>query len=220
MESVLLGVGVGLFAGLIPGAYSTLVATTALERGIREGMKVSFVPVVTETLVMLAAVFVLSRLPEDALRWIGVVGGLLLLFMGWKLFRDAAEADTAGTGDAPQDGHLLRVVAFGMLAPGAWAFWFFVGAPLLLNRWHVGPSHGLAFFGSFMLCFVGSMAALAWAVGSGRRHLGTRWYRRALKAASGLLAVIGGLLIWQSWAGNFAEMVRAPEQVEERLEEG
>lgn len=75
MESSLLGIAVGLFAGLIPGAFSTVVASTARERVRREGMKVALTPVGTETLVMLAAGFVLSRLPEQMLRWIGLLGG-------------------------------------------------------------------------------------------------------------------------------------------------
>jgi threonine/homoserine/homoserine lactone efflux protein len=219
MESILLGIVVGLFAGLIPGAFSTVVATTALERGLREGMKVSLIPVGTETFVMLVAVFVLSRLPGEALRWIGLLGGLLLLFMAWKVFRDAHRTSSLVDDVSGHGRHLLRVALFGLLAPGAWAFWFFIGAPLLLNRWHIGPLHGLAFLGSFMVCFIGSMLALAWAVASGRRYLSTAWHRRTLKGAGALLVGVGAVLIWQSWTGNFTAMVQAPEAVEERIEE-
>lgn len=213
MESILLGVAVGLFAGLIPGAFSTVVASTALERGMREGMKVSLLPVVTETLVMLAAVFVLSSLPEQVLRWIGLLGGLLLLFMAWKMFQTANRADPLATERGHHRGHLLRVALFGVLAPGAWGFWFFFGAPLLLNRWSVGPGHGLAYYGSFMVCFVGSLMALAWVVGSGRGFLNPTWYRRTVRAAGGLLVVVGVVLIWQSWTGNYTEMIQTPEEL-------
>lgn len=221
METLLLGLGVGLFAGLIPGAYSTVVATITLERGRGEGFKVSIIPALTETLVMLVAVLVLARLPEATLRWIGITGGLLLLFMAWRVFRDARKQ--SGDPDAPVEeltegegwGHLLRVTAFGLLAPGAWAFWFLLGAPLVLNRWGVGPLHAVLFHATFLLAFVGALLALAWGVGSGRRFLNARWHRRILKGASGLLVVVGGVLIWQSWAGNFTDMVRAPEFVEE-----
>ncbi|MEX2530002.1 MAG: LysE family transporter [Gemmatimonadota bacterium] len=218
MESILLGIGVGLFAGLIPGAFSTVVATTALERGLREGIKVSFIPVGTETFVMLAAVFILSRLPGEALRWIGILGGLLLLFMAWKMLRDAHRTSSLVDKDPGHGRHLLRVALFGVLAPGPWAFWFFIGAPLLLNRWHVSPLNGLAFLGSFMVCFIGSMVALAWAVDSGRRYLSATWHRRTLKGAGGLLVAVGAVLIWQSWTGNFADMVKAPDGIEERIE--
>jgi threonine/homoserine/homoserine lactone efflux protein len=218
MESLLLGVGVGLVAGLIPGAFSTVVATTTLQRGFRPGMKVALIPLVTETLVMLVAVFVLTRLPDGALRWIGVAGGVLLLFMSWKVLRDARERETLVDQHRSHRGHFLGVALFGVLSPGPWAFWFFVGAPLLLNRWQAGPGHGLVFLGAFMTCFIGSMLLLAWGVASGRRHLSLTWYRRTLKGAAGLLLVVGLLLIWQSWVGNFAEMVSPSERIEERIE--
>jgi threonine/homoserine/homoserine lactone efflux protein len=218
MESLLLGMSLGLVAGLIPGAFSTVVATTALERGMGPGLKVAAIPLVTEIPVMLAAVFVLSRLPVGALRWIGIAGGVLLIVMAWKVFRDVRNHDPLTANRRSHGGHFLRVALFGLLAPGAWAFWFFVGAPLLLNRWHVGPAHGLAFLAGFMVCFIGAMLALAWAAASGRRYLSVDWYRRTMKAAGGLLIVVGIVLIWQSWVGNFTEMVVAPGEVERRID--
>lgn len=218
MESLLLGMTVGLFAGFIPGAFSTVVATTALERGLGPGLKVAVIPVVTETVVMLVAVLVLSQLPVGVFRWIGITGGVLLLLMAWKMVRDAEGADPFGAEIRSHRGHFLRVALFGVLAPGPWAFWFIVGGPLLLNRWHVGPLHGLGFLGAFMICFIGAMLLLAWGTATGRRFLNVAWYRRALKGAGGLLVVVGLVLIWQSWVGNFTEMVTAPDEIERRLE--
>lgn len=111
--------------------------------------------------------------------------------------------------------HLLRVTAFGILAPGAWAFWFLVGAPLILNPWGVGPLHTIGFYLAFLAAFTGATAGLAWALASGRKHVTERWHRRVLKGASGLLVVVGGVLIWPSWMGNFTEMVRTQEALEE-----
>jgi len=218
MESLILGITLGLFAGLIPGAFSTVVATTALERGMRPGLKVALIPLATEIPVMLAAVFVLSRLPEGAFRWIGVGGGTLLAFMGWKVFRDAQERQSIINGGQAHRGHFLRVAIFGLSSPGPWAFWFFVGAPLLLNRWRVGPPQGITFLSAFMVTFIGVMLALAWAVAASRSRLSLTWYRRILRGAGGLLVLAGGVLIWQSWVGNFTQMVSAPSAIEERIE--
>jgi threonine/homoserine/homoserine lactone efflux protein len=219
MESLLLGIVVGFFAGVIPGAFSTVVATTALERGMGPGLKVALIPVATETVVMLFAVFVLTQLPDATLRWIGIVGGGLLLFIAWKMYRDADQRGTLEPTSQGHGGHFMRVALFGVLSPGPWAFWFFVGAPLLISRWHVGPVHGLGFLAAFMVCFIGVMLVLAWGVASGRRHLSFTWYRRALKCAGALLFVVGLLLIWQSWVGNFTEMVRGSEELERHFNE-
>jgi threonine/homoserine/homoserine lactone efflux protein len=217
MEALFMGAALGLFAGLIPGAFSTVVATTALERGMGPGLKVALMPLGTEIPVMLAAVFVLSRLPEGTFRWIGIAGGALLMGMALKVIRDARDQDPLAAGSQTHGGHFLRVILFGLLSPSPWAFWFFLGAPLLLNRWHVGPAHGLAFLAGFLVCFIGAMVALALGVATGRRYLDRTWYRRILNGAGGLLLLAGAVLMWQSWVGNFTELVSAPEGIEDRL---
>lgn len=217
MEAIVMGAVLGLIAGLIPGAFSTVVATTALQRGMVPGLKVALIPLATELPVMLAAVFILTQLPEATFRWVGIAGGILLLFMAWKVMREARQSDPISAGAQSHGGHFLRVALFGLLSPGPWVFWFFVGAPLLLTRWRLGVGHGLAFLAAFMGFFIGVMLLLAWGVASGRRLLSLTWYRRSLRGAGVLLAVAGSVLVWQSWVGNFTEMVHAPERVEEEL---
>jgi threonine/homoserine/homoserine lactone efflux protein len=215
VESVILGAALGLFAGLIPGAFSAVVVTTALERGKAEATRVALLPLGTELPALLAAVFVLSRLPEAFLRWVGTAGGGLLLFIAWKVIRDAARGEDPPGVSGNGDGHFGRAALFGVLSPGPWAFWFLLGGPLLINRWHLGPVQALGFLAVFMTCFIGVMLGLAWAVASGRQYLSSDGHRRALKGAAVLLFLAGGVLIWQSWVGNFTEMVRAPERIQE-----
>ena len=217
MEALLLGLVVGFIAGIIPGAFSTVVATTALERGLGPGLKVALIPIATELPVMLAAVFVLSRMPEGVLRWVGIVGGSILLLMAWKVARGADSADLSKPSKRRNMGHYARVFLFGILSPSPWAFWFFLGGPLLLSRWNVAPMNGILFLVGFMTCFLAIMLALAWAVATGRRRLNPTWYRRILQGAGALLVVAGIVLIWQSWVGNFSTMVQSPEEVERLL---
>ncbi|TVP77507.1 MAG: hypothetical protein EA352_03520 [Gemmatimonadales bacterium] len=217
MEALLLGIAVGFFAGIIPGAFSTVVATTALERGMGAGVKVALIPVVTESLVMLASALVLTRLPDSTLRWIGIAGGILLLIIAVKVLVGAEKRRAVIQESEGSRGHFLRVALFGVISPGPWAFWFFVGAPLLLNRWFAHPSQGVAFFLGFMGCFIGVMVALAWAVASGRKFLNLLWYRRILRGAGALLVLLGLGLLWQSWVGNFSALVSGPEEVERRI---
>lgn len=219
MEALLLGVSVGLVAGFIPGAYSTVVAATALERGLRPGIKVAVVPLFTEMPALLASTLVLTRLPTGALRWIGIAGGILLLGFAVSIYRKAStppDLEEEGT----RKGTVTRAAIFGVLSPGSWAFWFFLGSPLFLSQWRNRWIDGFLFLGAFFLCFIGAMVALAWAVGEGREHLSDRWYRWTAKGASGLLVVAGAILIWQSWVGNFEEMVQSPPVAQEEVEEG
>ncbi|TVP56022.1 MAG: hypothetical protein EA351_09425 [Gemmatimonadales bacterium] len=220
IESILLGGVLGLIAGVVPGAFFAIVATTTLERGLRKGIQVSLVPLGTEIPVLLVSVLLLTQLPGGVLRWVGISGGLVLLYMAWRVYHDARDADPLGGGDVkPFAGHLTRVILVGILSPSPWVFWFFIGGPLAVNRWHVGPAHAIAFVGAFMVCFVLAMVLLAWGVSTGRGYLNVKWYRRTLRGAGVALGLIGVGLIWQSWEGNFADLIQAPEAIEERIDE-
>ncbi len=212
-----MGMVLGLFAGLIPGAFSTVVAATALERGLGPGIRVAFIPLLTELPVMVVAVFVLARLPAGILRWVGMVGGAILLYMAWRLIRGVGTIDPEVAQPKSHMGHYLRVGAFGVLSPSPWAFWFLLGGPLFLNRWNLAPSQGLLFLAAFMICFIGTMVVLAWLVSTGRRQLSLTWYRRTLRGAGALLVVAGVVLIWQSWIGNFTELVQSPEDFQDQF---
>lgn len=215
MESLLLGCALGLFAGLVPGPFLTLVATTSLQRGLSAGLKVALIPLGTELPILLVSVLILTGLPDSVLRWIGIAGGLLILYMAWRVLQDAQDP-ALGEGDLDSlKGRYLRVALVGLLAPGPWVFWFLIAGPLFLNRWSVSPWHGIIFVLAFFVCFIGMMMLVAGGVARGRKQLSHKWYRRALQGAGVVLFIVGSVLIWQSWVGNFSELVRPQQQIQD-----
>lgn len=214
METLLLGCALGLFAGMVPGPFLTLVATTSLQNGLSAGLKVALIPLVTELPVLVMSVVVLTQLPDSVLRWIGICGGVLVLYMAWRVERDARDPALEEGEIESLKGHYLRVALVGVLAPAPWVFWFLLAGPLFLNRWNVSHWHGIGFVLAFFACFIGMMMLVAWAVASGREKLSRKWYRRALRGAGAVLFVVGCVLIWQSWVGNFSELVRPQRQIQ------
>lgn len=220
VESFLMGTALGLFAGIIPGPFLALVAATALRRGLGDGLKTALVPLVTEIPVLVLSVLVLTQLSPPLLRWIGVAGGVLMLYMAWRVVSEAREADPADTVDESLIGHYFRVAAVGLLSPSPWVFWFIIAGPLFLTRWHVSWIHGIVFLAAFFLFFVGMMMLVAWAASTGRDRLSRLWYRRALRGTAALLAVLGTLLVWQSAEGNFQEWVQPQRTIEHQIRSG
>lgn len=212
-----MGTALGLFAGIIPGPFLALVAATALRRGLGDGLKTALVPLVTEIPVLVLSVLVLTQLSPPLLRWIGVAGGVLMLYMAWRVVVEAREADPADTVDESLIGHYFRVAAVGLLSPSPWVFWFIIAGPLFLTRWHVGWIHGIVFLAAFFFFFVGMMMLVAWAASTGRDRLSRLWYRRALRGTAALLAVLGTLLVWQSAEGNFQEWVQPQRTIEHQI---
>ena len=219
MQALAPGSVLGLFSGMLPGPFSGLVAATAMDRGLRSGLKLALVPLVTEGLVLAVTAVVVSQLPRHVLRWTGMAGGMVVLYMAWRTFKEAQRTDR---GDAAY-GEVRKVgeaVAMGLLSPDPWVFWLLVGSPLCLSQWRQGWGSGLMFFGAFVVLLVGLNIAWAGLAAYGHRELGPIWRRRLMRGAIVLFAVAGGVLIWQSWIGNFQEMVAGSEAVVEEVEEG
>lgn len=215
-----MGTALGMFAGIIPGPFLALVAATALRRGLGDGLKTALVPLITETPVLLLSVLVLTQLSPPLLRWIGIAGGLLILYMAWRVETDARDATPTQAADESLIGHYFRVAAVGLLSPSPWVFWFIIAGPLFLTRWHQSWVHGVVFLAAFFAFFVGMMMLVAWAASSGRERLSQTWYRRALRGTGVLLAILGTILVWQSVEGNFQEWVQPQRTIQNQIQGG
>jgi threonine/homoserine/homoserine lactone efflux protein len=217
-HALILGSLLGLFSGIIPGPFSGLVAATALQQGFRSGLKLALVPLVSEGTVLTVTALAISRMPEGMLRWMGIGGGLLVLYVAWRTLRqskgdprtDVAASETRRVGEA---------VAVALLSPAPWVFWLLIGSPLFLSAWNRGWGAGLVFFGTFMFFMVGINVGWAALAAYGQRQLSDTWHRRLMKGAASGLAVAGCVLVWQSWVGNFHEMVAGSEAVVDSVED-
>ena len=71
-----MGLILGLSAGFAPGPLLTLVVSETLEHDVTAGIKVAVAPIITDLPIVLAAVFVLSKLSDfkSVLGFISLVG--------------------------------------------------------------------------------------------------------------------------------------------------
>ena len=198
-----LGFSTGLGAGVSPGPLMALVITASLRSGLTGGIRVALSPFVTDLPIIALSVLLLDLLPPEALRWVGTVGGLVVIWLGVETLRTArrtALPDALDTQANPKR-ELWRGVAVNALNPHPYLFWATVGGPALVSGWRLSPWHALAFLASFYTLLAGSKIAIAWLVSRKAGGLSPVSYRRVL-AGSGLLMLgMGGWLIWQTWAG-------------------
>lgn len=206
---LLLGLGLGLAAGVSPGPLMALVVTASLKGGMGAGGRVALAPLVTDLPVILLCVTFLAALPAPFLRGLTVLGALLVLYLGLRTLAEARSA-TLGTDAATAGGRdLWRGVLVNALSPHPWLFWMAVGGPLLLDAWYRHPARGMAFVAAFYGMLVGSKLALAWLVSRGREGLARHWQRRIMAACGLLLLVFALLLFRDAWAGIAVPSQRA-----------
>lgn len=119
MTELLMGLSLGLGAGVTPGALLTLVITASLRGGFRSGVRLACVPLLSDLPVVLLAVTAVGALPQVLLRVLAVGGGLYVVHLGVETLREARTALPPRPGeDAPSSAReILRGVVVNMLNP-------------------------------------------------------------------------------------------------------
>ena len=192
MQSLLLGLSLGLAAGVSPGPLLVLVVTAALRSGWRAGALAACAPLVSDALVVGVTLLVLDQLPARALAVLALVGAAFVAWTGVQTLRESRTA-TLEVAAGEQRTATWRAVRqaglVNLLSPHPWLFWATVLGPLTLTTWRSAPAGALLLVAGFYVAIVGSKAVIAVVVAQGRRWLTDRAYRRVLLVAGLLLLV-------------------------------
>ena len=195
MDSFLLGLSLGLGAGLAPGPLLALVIRTALQDGAAAGVRVAFTPLLTDVPIILVAVLLAASLPEEVLGALGIAGGAFVVWLGIEALRDEPAPAEAAAGAAAPQRDVMRGALTNALSPHPWVFWLTVGAPILAQG---TAADAALFLFAFYLLLIGAKVVLALGVGAGRERLMQgRGYLVLLRASAVLLLVTGVLLAYE-----------------------
>jgi threonine/homoserine/homoserine lactone efflux protein len=193
VQALLLGLTLGIGAGVAPGPLLAVVIRSTLEGGFAAGARVACGPLITDLPIIVLAAVLAASLPEVALAGLGLVGGLFVLWLGVEALRDVPEPVEVAVGGATVAGSVRRGALVNVLNPHPWIFWITVGVPILGNG---STAQAALFLVAFYLMLIGSKVAVAAALGAGRERLlrgpGYRW---ALRGSGLLLLAAGALLI-------------------------
>ncbi len=196
MEYVALGISLGLAAGLTPGPLLTYTIVATLRSGWKAGVSVGIAPLLTDLPIIALSLLVLHLLPPEALRLLGLIGGLVVIYLGIETARSAQHMEHLAI---PEHVNLRQEMGKGILVnflnPNPYVFWGTVGGPLLLQAYTRHPALAGAFLAIFYTLLVGSHVGLAFIVHHQRDGLRGPWYRRTLWVLALALVVIGVRLI-------------------------
>ncbi len=189
LDSLFLGLVLGLSAGLAPGPLLTLVISETLTNGTAAGVRVALAPLLTDAPLILFTLFVLARLADAApvLGVISLIGAAFLLFLGYENLHVQAP-DPARPGARPRS--LAKGILANVLSPYPYLFWFSVGGPTTVRALESSLAAGLGFLAVFYAALVGSKVLLAVAVGKSRGFLSGRVYVYANRVLGLLLCVL------------------------------
>ncbi|HBX69858.1 MAG TPA: hypothetical protein DEH25_10905 [Chloroflexi bacterium] len=190
------GAAIGLTAGATPGILQTYMIAETLSGGWRRGLPLIFVPLLSDTPVIILTTFILRKLPPVAIQGISIVGGLFALYLAWGLWQ---QWQKTGKNESPAASQLpsqnfWKAVTVNLLNPNPYLFWTFVLGPILLSAIEQSWGHALAFLMGFYGVFLGTMVVLI-ALFHLTRRFGPRVIQTIQLASILILVIFGGLLL-------------------------
>lgn len=189
------GLVLGLSAGLAPGPLLTLVISETLSCGLGAGLRVALAPLVTDLPIVLASLFLLSKLADFnmVLGGISLAGSAVILKMGVENFR-VGELEVRT--EPARSRSLMKGVLVNFLSPHPYIFWLSVGGPLTTRAWTETPWAALGFILFFYIMLIGSKVGLALLAAKSERFIRGRAYLFTMKALGSLLCLLALVLAW------------------------
>jgi threonine/homoserine/homoserine lactone efflux protein len=183
---LLIGTLLGLSAGFAPGPLLTLVISESLQHDMKAGIKVAFSPMISDLPIILLTVLILGKLSNfhSVLGIISLIGGLVLLYMGYQGLRVKNLEFKLGEKNPKS---LTKGTIVNLLNPHPYLFWLSVGAPTITKTMKQGIIPTASFILSFYLFLVGSKVMLAIMVGKSRSFLIGKWYLYSMRFLAVLL---------------------------------
>lgn len=188
MSALLVGAMFGLSAGFAPGPLLTLVVTQTLQYSVREGIRVSMAPLITDVPIILISFFILSSLAafEMALGFIAASGGMYVLYLAYETIKTKPAKIESSPGQPRSLGKGALVNA---LNPHPYLFWATVGVPFMLSAQQGDPKEMWMFIFSFYCLLIGSKVVIALIVGRFRAFLEGKIYLYMMRFLGIILAV-------------------------------
>lgn len=130
MEETLLALSLGLSGGISPGPMLVLVLTQTIQYGLKEGLKVTLGPLISDAPIIIAAYYFTNQIPVNLLDWLYLPGGLYLIYIAkhsWAIDFDSMDVQK------PVANSIRKGVVTNVLNPAPYLFWLTIGAPIIIK---------------------------------------------------------------------------------------
>lgn len=184
-EVILTIVFLAFLAGVTPGPLMTLIIAETLKYGKATGIKVALTPLLTDLPIMLAGIFVLSKIGhlDVLLGFISLFGALYLMYLAYE----SIKIKSVHLQTAPRSRSILKGIIANFLNPNPYIFYFSILGPLAVKGMRenvlLGPISVVLFLGVFVLILIG----IALSVHAAKRFVSSKRYIYTIRALGVLL---------------------------------
>ena len=191
----------GVSAGAAPGPMQAYIISETLVGGWRRSLPLIFIPIISDTPIVVLTTFILKQLPGSVLQVISFVGGVFVLYLAWGFWKQLRDTHAHPyTSQQISRRSFGKAVAMNLLNPNPYIFWAFVSGPILINALDQSLLHGLAFLAGFYGVFMLTMLAFIVIFHQARRF-GPKVVRLIQIFSIFVLVIFGALLVKQGLFG-------------------
>jgi threonine/homoserine/homoserine lactone efflux protein len=197
---LLSGFVLGFPNAAVPGPFQAYLLFQTMKNGWKRTLPVALAPLLSDGPIIVLVLFTLSRLGQQTLGGIQMVGAGFVFYLAYgayRSFRAASDNPKELADPIPSNHGVLKGALMNALNPAPYIFWGAVGGPILLEGFKDESGGGIAFLIGFYGTLVGGFAVLIWFFGTvGQLGPGVR---KILSAVSALALFLFGM--WQLTGG-------------------
>lgn len=206
LTALFTGLSIGLGSGVAPGPLTGLVISTTLRSGLGPGLRIAVAPLISDSVIILLSLTLVSQLPDVAITILGVVGAIVVAAFGIEILWSASKmsnsevaiGETNMEGQKPTKLQKLPALAQGVLInflnPAPWIFWITAGSTILIAFWRESPTQALVFIFTFYFALIGAKVVLVFALAASAHRMKARTYRLIL-IGSGILLLVTAVVL-------------------------
>ncbi len=194
---IILGVTMGLTAGLSPGPLLMLLISETIKRNRKAGILVACVPLITDLPIVLISIFVLQAISNYHFI-LGIISLLGALYLGYLAFENIKLKHFDPDIDELRSKSLKKGIITNFLNPNPYLFWMTIGAPTVLKGYRTNIFLSLCFVIGFYIFLVGSKIIIALLVDRSKALIKSSLYVMLIKILGLMLLVFSLIFIKES----------------------
>ncbi|MGC9374611.1 MAG: LysE family translocator [Bacteroidales bacterium] len=188
------GIALGFVAGISPGPLLVLVITETLKHNRKEGIKMAFVPLISDLPIVFFSVFVIYKLADSdlILGIISLLGAAFLIFLALENIRiKSVELNIK----SDRINGFRKGVLVNFFSPHPYLFWMLVGAPLSIKAYHENVLFAILFVIGFYVTIIMTKAVIAYLSDKSKNFLSGSSYIIVIKILGFVLLFFAIILI-------------------------
>ena len=154
---LIFGITYAFAAAIQPGPFQTFIISKTLENGWKKTLPAAFAPILSDGPIIVLVLFVLSKIPQELIRFLQIGGGLLLLYLAYSSFRSFLNFEKLKKPEENKtDNTLLKAVLVNLLNPAPYIGWSLIMGPMFIKGYQETAVNGIVLIASFYIttCFL------------------------------------------------------------------